>query len=276
MSEQAEITAQRDAYRKVYDTGLAKLLSAIWGGNLHMGLFSAPGEPLAAAQMRLKEHMAKCAALRPGQRVFEAACGVGTTARYLARTHGVSVRATNISEAQLEEARNAAAAEGLSDRVSFAFADYHALEEKDDSYDCWWCQEALLYAVDKRKVMEEALRVARPGGRVVFTDLLITRAMPADRREKFVADMKAPNMWAIEDWDRLLAAMGARAIERRDWRQHTVWTFEAIARALAAVRDEYAERIGREAVEGTEYRIGIQLERARAGELGWCLYALEA
>jgi hypothetical protein len=100
--------------------------------------------------------------------------------------------------------------------------------------------------------------------------------MPADRREKFVADMKAPNMWAIEDWDGLLADMDAHVIERRDWREHTIWTFEHVARALASVRDEYAGLIGREAVEGTEHRIGIQLERARAGELGWCLYALEA
>lgn len=276
MNTQVDIATQREAYRKVYDTGLAKLLSRIWGGNLHMGLFERPDGPLERAQMRLKAHMARAANLKPGDRVFEAACGVGTTARYLAREHGVTVEATNISEAQLEEAREAAAREGLSDRVSFFFADYHALNAASASFDCWWCQEALLYAIDKRKVLEEAYRIVRPGGRIVFTDLLITRNMPAPERGRFLADMKAPDMWSIEDWDALLAAMQARVVERRDWREHTVWTFENVSRALSSVRDEFTVLIGREAVEGTEYRVGIQLERARAGELGWCFYALQA
>jgi cyclopropane fatty-acyl-phospholipid synthase-like methyltransferase len=274
MSAQVDIAQQRDEYRKVYDTSLSKLLSAMWGCNLHMGLFASPEESLAEAQLRLKEHMARSAALRLGHRVYEAACGVGSTARYLARVHGASVHATNITDAQLEEARQATAAEGLDGLVSFAFADYHALEEPGDSYDCWWCQEALLYAIDKRKVLEEARRVVRSGGRIVFTDLLLTGTLQPDRRASFVADMKAPNRWSIEDWDGLLVDMGFDVIERRDWREHTVWTFEHVSRALASVRDEFVDRIGREAVEGTEYRVGMQLKRARAGELGWCLYAL--
>jgi hypothetical protein len=33
-TENSAIAAQRDAYRSIYDTGLAKLLTVIWGGNL--------------------------------------------------------------------------------------------------------------------------------------------------------------------------------------------------------------------------------------------------
>lgn len=276
MDDGPEIAQQREAYRQVYDTGLASLLSVIWGGSLHMGLFARPDEPLAEAQLRVKEHMARLADLKPGRRVIESACGVGATARHLARTRGVTVRATNISEAQLDEARRTTEAEGLAGQVSYAFADYHDLPEPDSSFDCWWCQEALLYATDKRKVMEEARRVVRRGGRIVFTDLLVTNAMPAGLRARFVADMKAPNMGSIEAWDALLRDMRFKVLERQDWREHTVWTFENVARTLASVRDGYVGRIGREAVEGTEYRVNLQLERARAGELGWCLYALEA
>jgi sarcosine/dimethylglycine N-methyltransferase len=270
------IAAQREDYRKLYDTGLAKLLSKIWGGSLHMGLFADAGEPLAAAQQRVKDRMAHDAALRPGKQVIEAACGVGTTAIHLARRYGVTVHATNISEVQLAEARQAAAREGLSERVTFGFADYHALDAADHAFDCWWCQEALLYAIDKRRVLEEARRVVRPQGRIVFTDLLITRAMPESERLAFTADLKAPEMWAIEDWDRLLADMGFAVIERHDWQKHTVTTFENVQRALADVRDEYVGLIGAPAVEATEHRVGLQLDKARAGQLGWCFYALAA
>ena len=51
---------------------------------------------------------------------------------------------------------------------------------------------------------------------------------------------------------------------------------ENVQRALAGARDEYAKLIGAQAVEATEYRIKLQLDKARAGQLGWCFYALAA
>ena len=268
------IAEGRDAYRKVFDTEVSRLMSTAWGGNLHLGLFADAEEPLAAAQRRVKDRMAAAAAVGPGTRVIEVACGVGGTARHLAREYGALVHATNIAEAQLVEARELAQREGLSDRISFAFGDYHHLDAPSGAYDCWWCQEAFLYAVDKRRVLEQALRVVRPGGRIVFTDLLMTRAMPASEREWFTTELKAPNMWAFQDWDRLLGKMNIRLLERHDWSEHVPLTFARVADCLRSVRDEFAATIGREAVEGMENRIGMQLEAARAGRLGWCFYAL--
>jgi sarcosine/dimethylglycine N-methyltransferase len=269
-----QIAEGRDAYRKVFDTEVSRLMSTAWGGNLHLGLFADASEPLAAAQRRVKDRMAVAAAVGTGMRVIEVACGVGGTARHLAKEYGALVHATNIAEAQLVEARELAQREGLGNRISFAFGDYHNLDVPSAAYDCWWCQEALLYAVDKRRVLEQALRVVRPGGRIVFTDLLLTRAMPASERERFTTELKAPNMWAFQDWDRLLGKMRIRLLERHDWSEHVPLTFARVADALRSVRDEFAERIGREAVEGMEHRIGMQLEAARASRLGWCFYTL--
>src|SRR5262250_1275083 len=104
MSDRAIAEAAAN-YRATYDTALAELQSRVWGGNLHLGLFELRDEPLLDAQMRANAHMAAAAAFRTGQKVIEAACGVGGTARYLAREHSVSVEATNIAEKQLDEAR---------------------------------------------------------------------------------------------------------------------------------------------------------------------------
>lgn len=274
-SDPSKIDSGREAYRKFYDTELSKLLSAIWGGSLHMGLFSEPGEPLPVAQERLKSCLARAAALKAGQRVMEAACGEGATALYLARNYDVHVHATNISEAQLAEAGSRARAEGLADKVSFAFADYHDLGGPPDLYDCWVCQEALLYAADRARVFSEARRVVRPGGRIVFTDLTLSKALPIDERRAFGVDIRAPHLWAIEDYDRLLSEMDFTVLERHDWTPHAALTFAAVARNLAAVRGDFASRIGEESVRGTEFRIARQLEMARTGHLGWCFFALE-
>lgn len=273
MSDQ-DIEAAAANYRATYDTALAELQSRVWGGNLHLGLFETPEEPLLAAQMRANRHMAAAADLRPGQVVIEAACGVGGTARFLAKEQGVRVRATNIAEMQLTEARELAEKAGLSHLLEFRFADYHNLPFVDASCDVWWCQEALLYSVDKRRVFDEAMRVVRPGGRLIMSDLLLDESVTGAAREQFTTKLKAPNMWSIERWDRLIGELPLALIERQDWAAHTRLTFERVLANLEAARAEFLPRVGREMVEATHERLLIQLEMARAGKLGWCFYAL--
>lgn len=275
-SHPSQVDTDRDNYRKFYDTELSALLSAIWGGNLHMGFFAATDEQLAQAQRRAKDHMARAAELTAGRSVIEVACGVGNTAIHLARYYGVNVHATNIAQAQLDEAAENARAANIADRISFAFADYHHLPGPSDVYDCWWCQEALLYATDRTQVFSEARRVVKPGGRIVFSDLTLSDGLPQNEQQEFVSDIRAPHLWAMEDYDRLIARMKFRIIERQDWSSHVAATFAAVARNLAAIRGEFASRIGEETVRGTEFRIARQFDMARAGHLGWCFYALEA
>jgi sarcosine/dimethylglycine N-methyltransferase len=270
----AAIAAEQDAYRRFYDTALSELLSAIWGGNLHMGLFERPDDSLASAQLCMKDHMVRHAGLQPGQEVFEAACGVGATAIHLARNYGVSVKATNIAQAQLEEGAERVRRAGLADRVSFAFADYHDLGGEDASHDCWWCQEALLYATDRRQVFAEARRVVKPGGKIVFTDLTLSHKLVPEERRSFMSDIRAPHLWAIEDYDRLLSDMNFTVAQRQDLSPHVALTFAAVARNLANVRSDFAERLGEETVRGTEFRIDRQLEMARAGHLGCCFFVV--
>ena len=271
----AAIAADQDAYRRFYDSALSDLLSAIWGGNLHMGLFKDAGETLGSAQLSMKDHIAQIAGLSPGQSVFEAACGVGATAIHLARSYGVRVRATNIAQAQLDEGAERVRRAGLADKVSFAFADYHDLGGEAAAYDCWWCQEALLYATDRGRVFSEARRVVRAGGRVVFTDLTLSHGLEPEARASFVSDIRAPHLWSIEDYDKLLSDMKLAVLERQDLTPHVAPTFAAVASNLARVRDDFVRRIGEETVRGTEFRINRQLEMARAGHLGCCLFAIE-
>jgi sarcosine/dimethylglycine N-methyltransferase len=273
MSER-EIEQAAAQYRETYDTALSELLSRVWGGNLHLGLFEDPAESLLTAQMRAKHHMARAANLQTGQEVIETACGVGSTARYLASNYGVTVRATNIAETQLAEARELTREAHLSRLVDFRFADYHALPFPDSSCDVWWCQEALLYSVDKRRVLEEAIRVVRPSGRLIMSDLLLSDSVTGVERDIFTSTLKAPNMWSLRRWDDLIGNLPLKILERRDWSAHTVLTFQKVLENLEQVREEFVGRVGAEIVKGTFDRLSIQHEAAKAGKLGWCFYAL--
>jgi len=269
-----DIEAAAASYRATYDTALSQLQSRVWGGNLHLGLFEHPDEPLLEAQMRANRRMAAAAGLRRGQAVIETACGVGGTARFLAKEHGVKVMATNIAETQLAEARELTREAGLEHLVEFSFADYHELPFADASFDVWWCQEALLYSVDKRRVMEEAVRVVRPGGRLIMSDLLLDDSLSGAARESFTTKLKAPSMWSLARWDRLIGELPVKILERHDWARHCLPTFERILANLEEAREEFTRRIGRDMIEGTFDRLSIQRDAAKAGTLGWCFFAL--
>jgi cyclopropane-fatty-acyl-phospholipid synthase len=66
--------------------------------------------------------------------VVEAGCGWGALALHMARQHGVSVRAFNISREQITYARELARAQGLAERVEFIEDDYRNVAGQYDAF----------------------------------------------------------------------------------------------------------------------------------------------
>jgi cyclopropane-fatty-acyl-phospholipid synthase len=114
-----------DFYRQWLDTAAMQYTCAY---------FETPEISLEQAQLAKLEHVCRKLRLRPGQMVIEAGCGWGGLARYMARRHGVQVRAYNISREQLIWAREQAAREGLEDRVEYVEDDYRNISGRCDAF----------------------------------------------------------------------------------------------------------------------------------------------
>jgi cyclopropane-fatty-acyl-phospholipid synthase len=94
--------------------------------------FPDPSCTLEEAQVAKMDRVCRKLDLKPGERVVEAGCGWGSLALHMAREYGVSVRAFNVSSAQVAYARERAKQEGLTDRVEFVEDDYRNV---DGTYD---------------------------------------------------------------------------------------------------------------------------------------------
>ena len=95
--------------------------------------FPRGDETLEEAQTAKKRHIAaKLFLNRPDLEVLDIGCGWGGMALTLARDYGARVTGITLSTEQLAEATARAAAEGLSDRVTFELLDYRALDRKFD------------------------------------------------------------------------------------------------------------------------------------------------
>jgi ubiquinone/menaquinone biosynthesis C-methylase UbiE len=106
------------------------------------------------------------AALRPGERVLDVACGTGLVSFRAAATvgHQGAVVGTDISGEMVETARRGAAQRDLAN-ARFERADAEALPMKVASFDVAVCALGLMYVPDPVGALCEMRRLLRPGGR---------------------------------------------------------------------------------------------------------------
>jgi len=98
--------------------------------------------------------------------LLETAAGTGRVTRVLARTlaPAVSIVATDLNQAMLDFAATQPGAA----RISWQEADATALPFEDARFDAVVCQFGAMFFPDKVAAYREALRVLKPGGRLLF------------------------------------------------------------------------------------------------------------
>jgi SAM-dependent methyltransferase len=103
---------------------------------------------------------------RPLRRVLEIAAGTGVVTRALAAAlpESVSIVATDLNQAMLDQA----AAVGTKRAVEWRQADAMKLPFEDGTFDAVVCQFGAMFFPDKAKAFAEARRVLRAGGVFIF------------------------------------------------------------------------------------------------------------
>ena len=110
----------------------------------------------------------KMAALKPGERVLDIACGTGLVTFRAASAVAATGEAvgTDISEAMVEACRTAATARGVAN-VRFERMEAEKLLLPDDSFDAVLCALGMMYVTDFAGSIRELFRVTKTGGRAV-------------------------------------------------------------------------------------------------------------
>lgn len=146
--------------------------------------------------------------VRPGERVLDVGCGVGTTAVRLARERGAHVVAADISPLMRERASRNVAAARLGTKVRVEDADVLALPYLDDAFDAV-VAEAVTMFVDRPRAAAELARVCRPGGRVLATEFFWRHPPTPEARRVFLGEV-CPGLRfdSIEEWAAIYADAG--------------------------------------------------------------------
>jgi len=122
---------------------------------------TAIGAPLA-------NDLIKIAALRPGERVLDVACGTGVVARLATQPVGAAgtVAGLDIHPGMLAVARSTTPP-GVA--IHWHEGSAEAMPLPDASFDAVLCQMGLQFVLDKHAVLSEMRRVLTPGGRLILS-----------------------------------------------------------------------------------------------------------
>ncbi len=142
------------------------------GANLGLGC----GNPIALAS------------LKEGDIVLDLGAGAGFDAFLAAQRVGRSGRVIGVdmTEEMLERAR-ANAKKGKYTNVEFRLGEIEKLPIEDNSIDVIISNCVINLSPDKKEVFQEAYRVLKPGGRLMVSDLVLTKDLPENLRNSIEA-----------------------------------------------------------------------------------------
>lgn len=158
------------------------------------------------------------AGLREGEVVVDLGCGGGLDVLLAAQRVGHSGRAIGIDMTPDMIARAKAGATQVgATNVEFHLAQIDQLPLPDASVDCVISNCVINLAPDKSQVFREILRVLKPGGRLVVSDIALKQPLPEDVAHDVQAYVGCiAGAIPIHDYERLLREAGFEAVVVQD------------------------------------------------------------
>ena len=223
-----------------------RILEYYWGEHIHLGYYNddvmARGagtllgckvKDFVEAKLDFVEEMAiwaGCAEKTP-RTVLDVGCGIGGASRHLAKGfgEGTSVTGITLSPKQVARAEQLAEQQGVRN-AEFRVMNALAMDFPDNSFDLVWACESGEHMPDKKKYVEEMVRVLKPGGTLVIA----TWCQRDDRDEPFspreltnlnylYKEWAHPYFISIDAYAELVGGTGKMGgIDTDDWTRQTI------------------------------------------------------
>jgi glycine/sarcosine/dimethylglycine N-methyltransferase len=249
----------------------------IWGGeDIHVGMYQDDAEDIGAASRRTVEQMAADAEITADTRVLDVGAGYGGAARYLARTFGCPVTCLNLSEVENERNRELNRAQGLDHLIDVVDGSFEDLPFEDNSYDLVWSQDAFLHSGDRSRVVEEAVRVLRPGGQMIFTDPMAADGTPLSALSPILARLQLDSMGTPDFYRRNLLRLGVKSVDFQDETHQLARHYQRVLDELERREDELEGHVSKEYRERMKTGLRHWVEGGKAGNLAWGIFRAKA
>ncbi|WP_169712603.1 class I SAM-dependent methyltransferase [Henriciella aquimarina] len=244
----------------------------IWGGeDIHVGLYKTPDEPIPPASRRTVETMAEMMGpAGKGGSIIDLGAGYGGSARYLVTEGGAKkVVCVNISETQNRINREKNKAAGLDDKIEVLHGSFDDVPAKDESFDVVWSQDSFLHGADREQIIKECERVLKPGGRVIFTDILQTPDAPADKLQPVYDRIHLSSLGSIDFYDQAAEKAGLVPGPKKELAEMLPRHYGRVREELMARREELKGIVSDEYADRMIAGLGAWVDGGNSGWLSW-------
>ena len=246
----------------------------IWGGeDIHVGLYKHAEEPIFDASRRTVEQMAaRLNGLGPDSRVIDVGAGYGGSARYLAREYGCEVVALNLSEVENERDRQMNREQGLDHLIEVVDASFEDLPYPDNSFDFVWSQDAMLHSGERAKVVDEVVRVLKPGGEFVFTDPMQTDNCPDGVLQPILNRIHLETLGSPGFYREQAAKHGMTELGYENHHEQLPTHYGRVLKELQRQESELDKVVSREYIDNMKKGLGHWVEGGNNGYLAWGIF----
>lgn len=164
---------------------------------IHFGYWDETTRSHADSLVAMNRVMAQRVAVRDGDYILDAGCGVGSAAIWLAENYLVRVTGITIVASQVNYAHEYARQQHVADRVQFDQQDFGRTNFADETFDIVWAEESVCHLADKRDFIAEAYRLLKPGGRLIVLEYFRVARFEDKSSERLLQSWLSG--WAIPD-----------------------------------------------------------------------------
>ena len=219
----------------------SKLWEDVWGEHMHHGYYlPADRTDHLQAQIDLIDEVLDWSGVKQVKKAVDVGCGIGGSSRHLARKYGCSTEGITLSPYQAKRANELAKEQSLP-QCNFQVADAMKMPFDDASFDLVWSLESGEHMPNKQNFVNELLRVAAPGGRIILVtwchrDLEEGEESLTKKEIKLLNRINRtyylPDWCSVQDYVDLLEAKGAKYIKREDWSYIIAPFWKAVIRSM--------------------------------------------
>jgi sarcosine/dimethylglycine N-methyltransferase len=189
------------------------------------------------------------AAVRAEDVVLDVCSGMGGPARYLSWKTGCDVTGLDLTASRVQGATELTRVAGLSGSVRFVHGDALAMPFQDASFTLAVAQESFAHIPGKPRLLAECARVLRPGGRLVFSDILHRGSLSDQDAQRLFEGMTFSDIATLAGYAELLRLRGMEVVRLIDLTEE--WTRILVERLAMyrSLESQTVARLGREHFE---------------------------
>jgi glycine/sarcosine/dimethylglycine N-methyltransferase len=210
--------------------------------------------------------------LGPDTRVLDLGSGYGGSARYVASTFGCRVTCLNLSEVENERNRKLSREQNLDHLIEVVDGSFEDLPFEDNSYDVVWSQDAFLHSGDRSRVLEEATRVLRSTGTLIFTDPMAADGCPRSGLEPILARLQLDTMATPSFYHHELNRLGLGTVQFLDQSAQLPQHYGRVLGELDRRSADLAGRVSAEYQERMKAGLKNWVSGGNAGNLAWGVF----